>query len=340
MLNFTGSYTNEPTIIGRQVPGKTTIMIISFIIPHKGRKELLQATILSIAAQTYDLAQAEIIVVTQNKELSVNELLPDEDVKTSIVFRPESDTISALRNRGADIATGTHLAFLDADVKLSPNWIVDMLSELSLIDDRVLVSAVQRCSESAPPLEKIRTALSNASTDSNVDFLPGRNLLLTKETYSRAGGFPEHLVTCEDYYFTNKVHNIGHLYYSSKADYVHLGEDKKYKEMFDKEIWRGQSNLQSIKGRPIPLSEYPSFIVPIWILFFFIATPLLILAGEPEISFIAFSLVCLPIALYSIRLYKVAGGTVRFYKIVQFYFAYFPARILGTFLGLFKVINI
>jgi len=315
-------------------------MVISFIIPHKGRKELLQATIHSIAAQNYDLDQAEIIVVTQNKELSAHELLPGENVKTTIVFRPESETISALRNHGADIAKGKHLAFLDADIELSTNWITDMLSELNSTSDRVLVSAVQRCSEDAPPLEKIRTALSNASTDSNVDFLPGRNLLLTKETFRTAGGFPEHLVTCEDYYFTNKVHNIGHLYYSSKANYVHLGEDKKYKEMFDKEIWRGQSNLQSIKGRPIPLSEYPSFIVPIWILFFFLATPVLVLAGKPVISLIALSLVCLPIALYSIRLYRVAGGTVRFYKIVQFYFAYFPARILGTFLGLFKVINI
>ena len=241
-------------------------MLVSFVIPHKGREELLERTVASIVAQDYDLSELEITIVTQNTTLASDFQREKELVSINIVFRPDNETISALRNTGVEHSSGHYLAFLDADVVLSANWVKAMLSELEDNTGRVLVSAVQRCENNAPPLEKIRTALSNATIDSEVQFLPGRNLLLKKETFAKVGGFPEHLVTCEDYYFTDRVHELGQLYYSSEADYVHLGEDKNYKELFNKEIWRGQSNLQSVKGRRIPLSELPSFLVPAWIL--------------------------------------------------------------------------
>ncbi|OUS25789.1 glycosyl transferase family A [Gammaproteobacteria bacterium 45_16_T64] len=315
-------------------------MLISFIIPHKGREELLTETVASIANQNTDLSEVEVIIVTQNKELTSESLLSNNRLKISIEVRPESDTISALRNVGAKKSSADYFAFLDADVALSENWISAMRAELNANTSRVLVSAVQRCESSAPPLEKIRTALSNATTDSDVRFLPGRNLLLARETFDAAGGFPEHLVTCEDYYFTDKVHELGSLYYSSKATYVHLGEDKQYKEMFDKEIWRGQSNLQSIKGRPIPLSELPSFLVPVWVLLFSLSTILSVLTLNFGIASINLLLTLLPVFLYAIRLYRIADGSVSFNKVIQFYLLYFPARIIGTIAGLFKVINI
>jgi len=183
-------------------------------------------------------------------------------------------------------------------------------------------------------------ALSNATIDSEVRFLPGRNLLLKKETFFKVDGFPEHLVTCEDYYFTDRVHAHGQLYYSSKANYVHLGEDKVYKELFNKEIWRGQSNLQSIKGRPIPLSELPSFLVPIWILIFALITLVSFTFVSVGYGLLGLGLLLLPILLYSVRLYKIANKRLSIISIAQFYLVYFPARIIGTITGLFKVIKV
>jgi len=250
---------------------------VSFIIPHKGREEFLIQTIDSILAQNYDAEQFEIIILTQNKLLDGLSHIDSSKFSIKIFFQPEDKTISALRNYGVTQAKGKYLAFLDADVQLSSNWLSCMLSTINEKPNRKLVSASQINSKNAPPLEKIRTALSNAELDCNVNFLPGRNLFLTKETFDLVGGFPEHLITCEDYYFTDQVHQLGELYYTSSATYVHLGEDKKYNEMYKKEIWRGQSNLQSIKGRSIPLRELPSFIIPptLLILFIiFINTPL------------------------------------------------------------------
>ncbi|PCJ34019.1 MAG: glycosyl transferase family A [Moraxellaceae bacterium] len=315
-------------------------MLISFIIPHKGREELLALTVKSILEQDYPHSEMEVVIVTQNKTLTDPAISSTPSLSIKHVFRPENETISTLRNIGTTHASGQYFAFLDADIELSPNWVQSMTSELQSDSSRVLVSAVQRCTEDAPALEKIRTALSNAAIDCNVRFLPGRNLLLDKSTFTSAGGFPEHLVTCEDYYFTDKVHALGHLYYSSKANYIHLGEDKLYNEMFHKEIWRGQSNLQSIKGRPIPLSELPSFLVPVWVLLFFLVTVIGLLTQHVDVALMGLGITLLPIVIYSIRLHSIASGKVRFIDILKFYITYFPARIIGTISGLFKVIHV
>ncbi len=309
---------------------------ISFIIPHKGREEFLIQTIDSICSQDYDPAQFEILVITQNTELKCFAQLNSKKVPIKVIIQPDNLTISALRNVGAEQAQGEYFAFLDADIKLSKNWIKCMVTTINEKPKRILVSAAQINSEQAPPLEKIRTALSNAELNCNVNFLPGRNLFLTKETFHLVNGFPEHLITCEDYFFTDQVHQLGELYYTSLATYVHLGEDKEYNEMYKKEIWRGQSNLQSIKGRNIPLREIPSFIIPISLLVLFIFSLLAIIIKNYSLALLSFSLLLLPIAAYSLRLYKLTKDEVQFWYIFKFYLVYFPARAFGTLGGLFK----
>ena len=313
-------------------------MSVAFIIPHMGREEMLIQTLTSIA-QLDDAGHAvEVHVATKNHTLNLPKYL--HSLNLLVHHRPMDETISHQRNYGAQQSQAEYLAFLDADIQLSNNWLSVLLELLQDEPTRVLVSAVQVCEQDAPPLEKIRTALSNAHVDCAVRFLPGRNLLLSRTTFEQVGGFPEHLITCEDYYFTDQVHALGELYYSSHASYVHLGEDKELKEMYRKEIWRGQSNLQSIKGRKVPLSELPSFLVPVWILLFALATCVAAITGQWLIS--VASAVCLmtPIMLYTLRLYHIAKPAVSFSDVLRFYMYYFPARVIGTFRGAFQTIGL
>jgi glycosyltransferase involved in cell wall biosynthesis len=315
-------------------------MQISFIIPHKGRFEMLIQTLESISEQTYNLGEIEIIVVSQTETIKQQMLLNKPELSLNVFIRPEHETISALRNYGVAQATGQYLAFLDADIWLSSNWAQKMIEELATTSKRIITSAMQICNDNAPPLEKIRTSLSNAELDTNVGFLPGRNLFMHKNSFDKIGGFPEHLITCEDYYFTDKAAKLGDLFYTSAATYIHLGEDKAYKAMYDKEIWRGQSNLQSISGRKIPLREWPSFIIPPAIMVLLIMCLLFIISGNVILSVIAFLLAALPVCLYSLRLYVLAKKKINFSHILKFYAFYFPARAIGTVLGLFKSIGI
>ena len=313
-------------------------MQVSFIIPHKGRVEMLIQTVESVLLQDVDLRQIEIIIVTQNRHLDKSMLPASDSVTIKVIERPETDTISTLRNFGAAQSKGDYLAFLDADVKLSPNWINAMQAELAADDRRLLISAAQRCENNAPILEKTRTILNNAAIDTEASFLPGANLLLKRGTFEKAGGFPEHLMTCEDYYFSDKVNEFGQLYYSSKTNWVHLGEDKVYSEMFKKEIWRGQSNLLSLRGRKISLRELASFVVPVWLLLFSLVALVSLLSAKLPYFFSAIAMIVLPIALYAFRLYKIGKGQLSLKDTLIFYIYYFPARVIGMVSGIFKSI--
>jgi hypothetical protein len=159
---------------------------------------------------------------------------------------------------------------------------------------------------------------------------------MTRDTFITSGGFPEHLVTCEDYVFTQKVGEQGKLFYSSASDYVHLGEDKQFIEMAKKEVWRGQSNLASLKGRDIGLAEYPSFIAPPVFSFGLLFALLFIVLGHSELALLCMAASIGVLSLYALRLLKLASAALSIVTIIKFYALYFPARTWGTILGLIR----
>lgn len=300
---------------------------------------MLIETIESIVKQTSSHS-FEVIVVSQTAEIKNCILTSSDKLDLKVFIRPVEDTISRSRNFGVEQAQGDYLAFLDADIYLSSNWVEQMFIELQSVPERIIVSAQQVCNEDAPPLEQIRTSLSNVEIDQDVAFLPGRNLFMSKVSFKKIGGFPEHLVTCEDYYFTDQAAKLGKLYYTSLANYRHIGEDKEFSAMFKKEIWRGQSNIQSLAGRKIPLRELPSFFVPPAILFLLIAAIVFLLNGWLQLALVSLVFALLPIVVYSSRLFILAQSKVQLMPILWFYIVYFPARAIGTFAGLFKTIKI
>lgn len=305
---------------------------VSFIIPHMGREGLLIDTLKSITKLDTNNFAVSVIVASKNKTFS-NELLAfQHDIDVSFITMPMNLTISDQRNFGVKESKGDYLAFIDADIALSSNWLQQMYSILTS-ERAILSSAVQVPCFNASPLEHVRTLLSNVVVDTEMEFLPGRNLFLSRETFSKSGGFPSELVTCEDYVFTQRVSKLGKLFYSSKSNYVHLGEDKKYWEMAKKEVWRGQSNLASISGRSIPLSEYPSFVVPPIFTFACLFAVIGLFFQLHLLSALCLVCICIVLSAYTIRLWRKSSGQPSLLAIVQFYGLYFPARTIGTILG-------
>ncbi|GAB6886718.1 hypothetical protein JCM13304A_02160 [Desulfothermus okinawensis JCM 13304] len=276
------------------------------------------------------MTKIEVIIVTQNKKLYSN--ISKYPFKIHILYESEDKTISYLRNKGASVAKGIYFAFLDADVFLSSNWIKVMLEEIEAKNLK-MVCAPQVASDNPTDIEKIRVALNSVKADRFIDFTGGWNLFLRREDFFRCGGFPEDIITCEDYYFCDRVNKLGKMYCTSKAFFIHLGEDKNYKELFKKEIWRAKGNIRSIKGRKITLKEIPSIITPMWILIGFLLCIIGLFMKKGFLAMGCFSLSILPIAIYSIRLARISKD-IAFVTILKFYFVYFLARSLGTVKGI------
>lgn len=311
---------------------------VTFIIPHMGRESLLLKTLDSIVNLDSSAVKLAVVLVSKNESFSDALLAYKNTLDISFIQVEEKVTISDQRNIGVQNTNTDYLAFIDADVELSVNWLVEMLALIKQ-DDIVLASAIQLASNSATQLEHVRVKLSNLSIDCEMEFLPGRNLLLSSSSFAKSGGFPSELVTCEDYVFTQKVSEQGKLYYSSKASYIHLGEDKEYWPMAKKEVWRGQSNLASIKGRTVPVSEYPSFIAPPLFTLGLIWSLIFVFFGNLAIASIGFMGSLLILFVYTFRLWEKRLKYPSLFAILGFYSLYFPARTIGTVLGALKTLD-
>jgi len=318
---------------------------VSFVIPHKGRETMLIATLESIAALEQTGFAVDVIIVTKN---TAPLTIPDDlqaQLTLNILQSPDTVTISAQRNQGVASSQATYLAFIDADIELASNWLQILFSDLHK-DNRVLVSAHQQAPSNAFILEHIRTSLSNVELDTNVTFLPGRNLFLRRSHCDMVGGFPEHLATCEDYYFSQSLSQIGPCFYTSSTAYIHLGEDKILHEMYRKEIWRGQSNIASLKGRKVPLREVPSFVIPLYLVVTFSLAVLCLISAVLTSLTLPLILGCcalvgflIPFWAYCVRLIRLVPQCVSWWDVVKFYSVYFPARAIGTIRGSFYSIT-
>ena len=300
---------------------------VDFVIPHMGRPELLADTVRSIMRQTCYDQIARITVVTRN-DAPLD--LPAEE-KLHVIHAPEAPSISHQRNLGVAAGSSPLIAFLDADIELSPDWLETAIGLLNESSDRLLVSAMQVNSPQATRIEKLRTTLSNVALDTAVHFLPGRNLLVRRSAHDAIGGFPEHLQTCEDYYYTEKLSRLGELYYTSLTHYVHLGEDRTLGQTFRKEIWRSEYNLHSLAGRTVPLREWPSILLPFWMVLGFLL--LVMSVVEPLLIAPALLMLSIPPLLYSARLMLKPGNQLSPAFLLVFYSVYFVARTAGTIRG-------
>ncbi len=313
-----------------------------FVIPHKGRSEYLRQTLQSIAEQVSYSGSIEVVIVTKELSLDIDPTIDNANengIPVSVLNVGPDLTISSQRNLGVASSSSDHLAFVDADISLAPNWLATMQQLLYATAGRVIVSAVQHCSETSTALEVIRTDQVNVQIDTDLKHMHGRNLFMRRAHFEAIVGFPEHLMTCEDYYFTGQAATLGSLYNSSQSSYVHLGEDKLLMPMFFKEIWRGASNLQSIEGRAIGFHELPSFLVPIWMVLFFLATLLSLFKGTFAVLAISVFCFLVPPTMYSFRLKHLTHSSAGMLDMIIFYGVYFTSRGIGMFIGLPKALS-
>lgn len=314
--------------------------LVSFVLPHHGREPLLVQTIESIFKQDIDKNLIEVIVVSKsvfNDADPLPEKLAEAGVGDRVRFItiPQDKTISYGRNHGAALSKGEYLAFVDSDVRLAGNWVSAMIRLLTDNPQRVLASAVQVPDEDKNTLDVIKSSMSEANLG-DVLALPGNALFMSHSAFNRSEKFPEDLETCEDWVFTTSLTKLGKLTLTDQSSFVHLGEDKSFSAMFFKEIWRGKSNLGSLPGRKVDLSELPSLFVPVVVLISPVVGLLAWLLGFKLLGLSAAVFTFAAPFLYTLRLKARSSVDVNVFSLIIFYLVYFIARALGMIKGLFE----
>jgi len=110
-------------------------MRLTAIVPTHDRPDALRACLGTLGRQHVGPGRLEVLVVDDGSTTDIAGLVDDVARGSGVVMRCERQALGGLnaaRNRGAAVAGGDVLAFLDDDTLVSPGWADAMLSAFGL----------------------------------------------------------------------------------------------------------------------------------------------------------------------------------------------------------------
>ena len=176
--------------------------LVSIVLPTYNRGEMLKNTITSIISQTY--TDWELIVVDDDSNDNTEEIVNNFKDKRIRYTRNEKNSGSNYsRNRGAALATGEFLAFIDSDNEWLPGKLEKQMqcfktnSELELVFCKVLVK--DGMLEKSVPNEEIKDSKNLKEIMVRKNIVDTSSALMRKDAFKRVGGFDEKITRLQDW---------------------------------------------------------------------------------------------------------------------------------------------
>jgi glycosyltransferase involved in cell wall biosynthesis len=183
--------------------------LVSIVIPTYNRAGIIRETIEDVFRQTYQ--NIELIVVDDGSTDDTQSILRSYDNKLRRITQPNAGPAAA-RNRGAEIAKGTIIAFQDSDDSWHPTKIARQVALLQRVDDSVpcCLSSAQLRFTDRPTITSFQSACLNPGdeeglwlnalevlTDRFVFF--NQTAAIRRSALEKVGGFNEQIRFLEDY---------------------------------------------------------------------------------------------------------------------------------------------
>ncbi len=179
---------------------------VSIIIPAKDEEDYLPATLASVSKLRSGPA-FEVIVVDGRSEDATPVIAREWGAR---LVDGCGDGIGADRNRGAQIARGEWLAFLDADTIVDHAWLDELYR---FVKDRDLGAASSRCRMPGIRARLMAATINHVFSRLTCPILPGFNFWIERSLFDTLGGFPE--VPNEDTALSRRIDpGVGVAYHS------------------------------------------------------------------------------------------------------------------------------
>jgi glycosyltransferase involved in cell wall biosynthesis len=176
---------------------------LSIIIPTLNEEESIGMLLKAIKRQTYK--SLEVIIADAGSTDRTCQIAKKYGCRVI-----EGGTPSIGRNRGAAVARGKYLLFLDADVLFERDFVAEMLEEFELKGLDVASCGVVSLSDKT--VDIIMQGVTNAyilATQFFYPHAPGFCILIRKDVHDRIKGFDESLKLAEDHDYVIRAKEYG-----------------------------------------------------------------------------------------------------------------------------------
>ncbi|MEM4134037.1 MAG: glycosyltransferase [Candidatus Micrarchaeia archaeon] len=191
---------------------------ISVVVPALNEEKYIESCLKSLKSQSYK--PLEIIVCDGNSEDETREIARKYADKVIIEKRRSA---AAERQKGAEIAKGDIIAFIDSDTIAEKDWlkkIADAFSKdekIVAVYGRVLIRDGSRIDKI---LAKLFTPYIRFTDLIGKPAVAGMNMAVRKDAFNQIGGFNLNLKTAEDIDLFNRIKRKGKIRFVDAVTYT------------------------------------------------------------------------------------------------------------------------
>lgn len=191
-------------------------MKVSFIIITRNRIDLLKRAVKSAITQTG--VESEIIVIDDDSSCENEEYI--NSLNENIIYYKFPSNVGAnkCRNKGAEIANGTFVAFLDDDDEWSKNKIIKQLKSIDFNEDTLVYTGKKILYSKEGEVYRKKYNFSEPKYPNNLklsimlkNFIgTTSSILMSKKMFFDSGRFDVKMKALQDYEFYVRIINKGY----------------------------------------------------------------------------------------------------------------------------------
>jgi glycosyltransferase AglI len=215
---------------------------ISVIIPVFRDPGGLRDTLESLAHQSLDASEYELIVVNDGGDVSVDMVCEEYDVKLIRIVSNRGSYYA--RNRAIEESVGEFLAFVDADIIVPPQWLeygLKALKKADYVGGPVLLDK-NKINTPADHYESINGFPGSMYMERD-HFAVTANLFIKRVVFENIGGFDERLLSGGDNEFGKRVYLVGMYKQHFADDIIVIHPPRGFSSLVNKRI----RTLQGVK---------------------------------------------------------------------------------------------
>ncbi len=217
---------------------------ISVIVPSYNSHKTIQYTLDHLLSQDGNFIK-EIIVVDSSDDGKTKTIIDRYDDKI-VILNLNDKTIPAVgRNKGAEVAKGEILAFIDSDAFPAPDWSKEIMAghESGIFVGGGAYNIPDKQKLSPLALAQFFLQFSEffqIGSQGKREFVPSCNLYCDKKVFFQSGGFPE-IRAMEDVQFGRNVNKIKELEFLPRLIVYHIFRES-YSLYFKNQYMLGKYN--------------------------------------------------------------------------------------------------